>query len=253
MIPDMRRWLGVFVAVILVQGCGGKMGARGSSSGPSTGSVGGAVGSSGSVVSQATTHASGGNSATTANTSVTSAAVNTTHAVDGQTAGSGGSGGDTNSGATGALDAGSGGSAGDVSGQPADGFVCASFGSCLEGMACVNCDFLGGAVTPLCAPHPDLDPEAFEAATSHCPAVNLWFECDGAEDCPVAEYCTWDPDDSSRSFSYGECHPTPVACDGQSGCTFCNDDADCPEGWACHPTEYQGLLSGRSGCVDEKP
>jgi hypothetical protein len=165
--------------------------------------------------------------------------------------GFGGSGGDGSAGAAGALDAGSGGSAGEASGRAADGFVCASFGTCSEGMACVNCDFEGDAINPICTPHPDLDPQGFEVATSHCPGVNLWFECDGAEDCPEGEYCTWERNDSSRSFSLGECAPTPVVCNDEAGCTFCNDAADCPAGWVCRPTEYEGLLSGRSACFDE--
>jgi hypothetical protein len=159
---------------------------------------------------------------------------------------------------TGGTDAvgGAGGAAGAGAGVLGDGIGCANGMVCPVGTVCANCDFLGDAIEPICVPHPDRDPQSFQMATERCPAVNLWAECDGAEDCTAGELCSVvpiDPSDPDRRFTFGGCSPEPRDCSSSrvAGCTLCDEASDCPEGWECSESLSLWDISDRMGCVPE--
>jgi hypothetical protein len=193
---------------------------------------------------------SGGAATATASAGGGANATSTTVASGMSTTDGSGSGGDAGADSSSAGD-GSGGFAGhEDPGQPADGFSCLPSVRCLYQEVCANCDFLGGGIDYQCVPHPEVDPEGFSAVTAHCPAVQLVYECDGAEDCPAGKYCIWDRNLTTRTFNFGECSETPLPCSGDAGCTLCNDDADCPANLECGPPGLDGVLADRGSCIE---
>lgn len=201
--------------------------------GTSSSSVGGGPGDA--------THGSGGASATGSG-----GASATASGGAGITTASGGSA--SNGGSAGVGEAGG---AGASAGAPGDGLTCDGM-PCGPGMICINCDFLGDAFELDCVPHPDRDPQGFQAATERCPAVNLWAECDGSEDCAAGEFCSFRPVDTSnpdRGFAAGQCSRQALSCDLGMGCTLCNDSSDCPEGWRCSQAISLWWTDDSKGCV----
>lgn len=186
--------------------------------------------------SASTETASGGASATLTDGSATGGTAGTSSAGGvGAAGGAGGAGIDGGAGAPGSV----------------EGFACLNL-ECVVGEICVRCHIPEDPVAMVCAPHAEDDPSGFAAATSHCDPGEPWTECDGAEDCEPGEYCSMAPIGGAapnRKYFLGQCDSVPLDCNGNGGCTLCNDVSDCPEGWQCSERIDVWEFSDGMGCT----
>jgi hypothetical protein len=118
---------------------------------------------------------------------------------------------------------------------------------CVPGEVCVNCDFFGGAVPLICTPDPDLDPEGYQARIDDagCLAVNLAFECDGAEDCASGARCVAD---RAQTYPAGACM-AELPCEAPFACVICRTDDDCPPPSSCGAQE-ESVIGVRRFCSE---
>ena len=129
------------------------------------------------------------------------------------------------------------------------GFDCDSR-RCSVGQACIRC-FVDGTSSRICVPSPAGAPADFATATEACakPLTASFDECDGPEDCPVAQYCVA----AEGANSFMRCRDQPsiggsccFACGALTDCTLCRSAADCPNNAACQPA--QSAPAGIMGC-----
>jgi hypothetical protein len=115
--------------------------------------------------------------------------------------------------------------------------------TCEAGETCVFCDPGNGApVSPyVCAPNPRTDADGFQQSTSSC-EPEMFYDCDGPEDCPVDERCVIDP---AGEYPFGEC--TAVApCAPGGDCVVCHVNADCDGVVPCSPPSPEDGWPGRT-------